>query len=408
VLHAERQHPVGDHPGPSADSETRVGALEPLERLTGKIAHDFNNLLSVIMSSVDLLEADLAPTDAGVESLRDIRQAARHGAELVKQLAALGRQQFLQPMVVDLSDQVVQLTEALQRTVGDAVWLQLRFDGESACARVDPDQLRSVLLQIAENSRDAMPDGGTLTVDVEAVELAGFDPASARSAPTPCVMVAVSDTGVGMNEHTRAHAFEPCFTTKQGRGGMGLAIVRGIVGQSGGAIWVDSAPGEGTTIACYFPRVTSTSADAIDAIDTTAASSAEGTRILLVDDDAPVRRTVARLLLAEGYTVVQASSPAEALQLVRAQGEGIALILTDVVMPDMSGPELVSELRHSVPNAKVLFMSGHPGEVLSDPDQAHRCVPFLQKPLGKTELLAAVSAALRGQSIRPGKAFDVA
>jgi CheY-like chemotaxis protein len=394
--------------GADPEGQDQVGRLEPLERLTGRIAHDFNNLLSVIISSVDLLESELVST-GGMESLRDIRLAARQGAELVKQLAAFGRQQFLQPMVVDLNDQIAQLAEELQRTVGDSVRLQLRLESEPACARVDPAQFRRVLRRVADNAREAMPNGGTLTVDVEAVRLAGFDAGSARSTRTPCVMVAVSDTGVGMNEHTRAHVFEPFFTTKEGGTGMGLAIVRGIVGQSGGAIWLDSAPGEGTTLAFYFPRVTSVVAGTDDESDGTgAASPAEGARILLVDDDAPVRRAVARLLLAEGYAVVQASSPAEALELVRTHGESIALMLTDVVMPDMSGPQLVDEVRCSVPDLKVLFMSGHPGDVLSDPDQASRCVPFVQKPMGKTELLTAVRAVLGGQTLRPGKATDVA
>jgi two-component system, cell cycle sensor histidine kinase and response regulator CckA len=375
-----------------------VGTTDPLERLTGRIAHDFNNLLSVITSSVDLLQLGIDPGDARTEPLRDIQLAAQRGAELVEMLAAFGRQQFLQPMIVDLNDQVVQLTEEIRRIVGERVKVKLGLGSEPACVRIDPAQFRRVVLHLVNNARDAMPEGGTLTVDVEAVEMTGFEPVSAGSTPTSCVMVAVSDTGVGMSERTRAQAFEPFFTTKEGGTGMGLAIVRGIVGQSGGAIWLDSAPNEGTTLAIYLPRVTSAAVNTDDAgEETSAASPAKSARILLVDDDAAVRRAIGRLLRADGFAVAQASSPSEAMELARTQGGRIGLVLTDVVMPEMSGVLLVDRLRRVIPDVRALFMSGHPAAALADPDQANRCVPFVQKPVGKNELLATVRSVLEGR-----------
>jgi CheY-like chemotaxis protein len=369
--------------------------MGPVERLTGRIAHDFNNLLSVITSSADLLQLALETKDAPMEALREIQLAAQHGAELVELLAAFGRQQFLQPMVIDLNDQVLQLEEELQCIIGERVRLKLALGSEPACVRVDPAQFRRIMLHLADNARDAMPSGGTLTVDVEAVEVTGFERNGATA--TPCVMVAVSDTGVGMSERIRAQAFDPFFTTKEGGTGMGLASVRGIVGQSGGAIWLDSIPNEGTTLAIYFPSVTSVPVNTHNRVEADrVARPATATRILLIDDDAAVRRAIGRLLRADGYMVIQAGSPSEAIEFARTHTARLDLVLTDVVMPDMSGVHLADELRRLIPDVRVLFMSGHPAAALVDPDQASRCVPFVRKPMGKTELLAAIRAAIEG------------
>jgi two-component system cell cycle sensor histidine kinase/response regulator CckA len=377
-------------------AEPPISATGPLERLTGRIAHDFNNLLSVVTSSAELLRAQLESKDIPLEPLREILLAAQQGAELVELLTAFGRQQFLQPMVIDLNDQVVQLTEELQSIVGDRVRLQLTLGSEPACARVDPAQFRRIMLNLAYNSCEAMPTGGTLSIDVETVEVTGFE---RTGEITSCVMIAVSDTGLGMSERVRAQAFEPFFTTKQGGTGMGLASVRGIVAQSGGAIWLDSVPNEGTTVAIYFPSVTSVPTGTRKrTLESQPARPAQATQILLVDDDAAVRRAIGRLLRADGFAVTQAGSPSEALEVARVHAHRIDLVLTDVVMPEMSGVQLADRLKELIPAVPVLFMSGHPAAALADPDQASRCVPFVRKPVGKTELLAAILSALTDAS----------
>lgn len=370
-----------------------VTSMDSLERLTGRIAHDFNNLLSVITSSADLLQLELGSKDIPSEPLHEIQRAAQQGAELVELLTAFGRQQFLQPMVIDLNDQVTQLTQELQGVLGDTVRLKLALGSEPACVRVDPAQFRRIMLHLAYNARDAMPSGGTFTVDVETVEVTGFD---RTCASTPCVMVAVSDTGVGMTERTRAQAFEPFFTTKEGGTGMGLASVRGIVGQSGGAIWLDSVPNEGTTIAIYFPSVTSVPASGrrTRARQSQPVRPAASIEILLIDDDVAVRRAIGRLLRADGFTVIPVGSPTEALDFVSTGTTRIDLVLTDVVMPEMSGVQLADRLRLLIPETPVLFMSGHPAAALVDPEQASRCLPFVRKPIGKAELLTAIRSAL--------------
>lgn len=375
--------------------------MVPLERLTGRIAHDFNNLLSVILSSVDWLMAERDLDDRHVAPLRDIEHAARRGAELVAQLTAYGRQQLLLPMVIDLNDAIAQLAEEIHRTLGDQVRVQFRLGGEPACARLDPAQLRRVVLNLVENARDAMPAGGTLTIDVEPLELHGFGHADLGGDAVPCVMLAVTDTGVGMNEYVRAHAFEPFFTTKKAGTGMGLASVRGIVSQSGGALWLDSSPGEGTTIAAYFPRVAAanSSPSQFEAADGNATKNAMTGRILLVDDEPAVRRTLARILERAGFVVLQAGSPSEALKIAADSAKQIDLVLTDVVMPEMSGMDLVDRLRRSTPDLQVLYTSGHPAEALTDLEEAQRCQPFMQKPVDQSKLLATIRAMLARQAI---------
>jgi signal transduction histidine kinase/ActR/RegA family two-component response regulator len=382
-----------------------ASSLAALERLTGRIAHDFNNLLSTILASVDLLELQLEPNDGRLLPLREIEIAARCGAELVEQLAAYGRQQLLQPIVIDLNDVIAQLGDEIHRAVGESIGVNLRLGIEPACARLDPAQLRRVILHLVDNARDAMPDGGTLTIDVEALELRGMDPTSTSQKPVPCIMVAVTDTGVGMNETTRAHAFEPFFSTKARGSGLGLATVRGIVGQSGGALWLDSSPGEGTTVAVYFPRVAAATRSTEDDDGRRAARVTGESSILLVDDEPAVRRSLARLLEAAGFAVVSAASPMDALQIARDHTERIGMVLTDVVMPEMNGMELVDRLKESIPSLRVLYMSGHPAEALTDLEEAQRCQPLLRKPIGKTELIAAIRAVLAGQTIVPARPF---
>jgi CheY-like chemotaxis protein len=392
---------------PFFEWERDGGHHQALGRLTGALAHDFNNLLAVITASAELLEFDLEDHEGARERLRDIREASLKGAELVRRLMAFGRQQVLEPIIIDFNVHIPQLCRELSAELGPSIELRYRLDSEAACARVDPRQLGQVLRALVLNAREAMPEGGTISLDVEAVDLRGLRPHRGGSEPSPCVMLAVSDTGTGMDEITRVRAFEPFYTTKppeSGRG-LGLSTAYGIVKQSGGTVWLDSAPGEGTTVAVYFPRVTSEAVGS-EGLHSPPVSSEQPTKvtILLVDDEAVLRRAIRRLLISEGYEVLEASSPNEALELARRHGPAISLVLTDVVMPNMTGLELVVRLRDLIPNAKALLMSGHSADAVEYRGQAR--APFLQKPVGRVELLATVRSVLLGQSHFPGRAAE--
>jgi CheY-like chemotaxis protein len=299
-------------------------------------------------------------------------------------------------VVIDLNAEMAQLVTEIQRSVGAAIEVKLGLGNEPACARLDPAQFHQCVMHLVENARDAMPSGGTLTIDVEAMDLAGFEPTTLPATPTPCVMIALSDTGMGMGEQTRTHAFDPRFTTKSNGQGMGLASVREIVDQSGGAIWLDSSPNEGTTLALYFPRVVATTPRHRPG-QHWAPSKPLGNWILLVDDEVAVRRAVGRLLRTAGFAVVQAGSPEEAVEVARKHGTRLGLVLTDVEMPTMSGMDLVDKLRGSIPNLRALYMSGRPADAIGDVDPSRRCQPFVQKPMRKPELLSAIRAVLSGQ-----------
>lgn len=408
-----RRHQPPGHGAPSTrqlvDWAGEVAHHPALGRLTAGVAHDFNNLLAVITASAELLERELEGNDSVKEPLRDIQEASLRGAELVRHLMAFGRQQVLEPMVIDLSRHIAQMCGELSQELGPRAELRCRIEDEAACVRVDPRQLRKVLRALVLNAAEAMPEGGSITLDVESVDLCGLDPRC--PAPTPCVMVAVSDTGTGMEESTRLRAFEPFYTTKSrasGRG-LGLSTAYGIVKQSGGAIWLDSAPGEGTTVAVYFPRVT-TAAVGAETIhpESLGPGSVATPTILLVDDETVVRRAIGRLLAREGYAILEAGSPAEALELARRHGPGISLVLSDVVMPLMTGFELVERLRDIVPHAKALLMSGHAADAVDRELEGEAKIPFVQKPISGRELAAAVRAVLCGRSQFPEHGSDPA
>jgi signal transduction histidine kinase len=369
--------------------------LEAIGRLAGGIAHDLNNLLLVIGGSSDLLLGMIDPADPRHGHVTEIAKASARGAALTRQLLAFSRHQILEPEILDLNAVVVDVDQMLRRVIGEDVELELRLDPASGRVRADPHQVQQVIVNLAVNARDAMPRGGTLTLATATVDLDG-DP-TREYAPVPpgrYVRLTVRDTGCGMDPETRAHIFEPFFTTKEpGRGtGLGLATVYGIVKQSGGYIHVVSSAGAGSTFEVYLPHM----AQVIEPLPPRAPSpeSLRGTEvILLVEDDEQVRSLVRGILQAHGYTVLEATRADDALQLSERHDGPIDLLLTDLIMPGISGHELAQRLNVHRPRARVLYMTGYTDEaVLRHGVDAGLLV--LQKPFTATTLARRVRAVL--------------
>ncbi len=368
--------------------------LEAIGRLAGGIAHDFNNLLSVILSYSELLLARGAPGTDGRAELEEIREAGERAAKLTHQLLAFSRQQVLAPQSLDLNDVVRGLHSMLERLLGEDVQLRLRLATGLGAVLADRGQIEQVIMNLVVNSRDAMPTGGTLTIETDDIRL---DEAYAREhigvEPGPYVLLAVSDTGVGMDRATRQRMFEPFFTTKEmGKGtGLGLSTVFGIVKQSGGSVWVYSEPGLGATFKIYLPRHAGDVERTAAPVPLVTARGSE--TILLVEDEPQVRGLAIAILNRAGYTVLPASSPTEAIDLAR-RSEGIDLLLTDVVMPGMNGRELADRIRSERPGLRVLFMSGYTDDVILHHGVLAPGVAFLQKPLTPDSLTRKLRQAL--------------
>jgi two-component system cell cycle sensor histidine kinase/response regulator CckA len=372
--------------------------MEAVGRLAGGVAHDFNNLLSVIEGHAERLGAELGAGHAGHARVEQILWSAERAAALTRQLLAFSRRQVLEPRVLRLDTVAGEAQKMLERIIGEDVDLAVVSPGELGHVRADPGQIVQILLNLAVNSRDAMPKGGRLTVEfADCVLDESFASRHPPSTPGPYAMMAVSDTGHGMSAETVSRIFEPFFTTKEnGKGtGLGLSTVYGIVKQSGGFIWVYSEPGHGTTFKIYFPRV----AQPLDERPAVAeaprpAPSRSGARILLVEDDAGVRGLMAEILEAAGYVVTVAAHPAEALALVEAMPEPIDLLLTDVIMPGMSGRDLARELAPRRPGLRVLYVSGYAGEAIARHGGIEPGGRFLQKPFSEVDLLQRVAEAV--------------
>ena len=355
--------------------------MEAVGRLAGGVAHDFNNLLTVISSCAELVLMDTEEGDSRRENLQEIRKASQAAAGLTRQLLAFSRQQVIEPRLVTIEEVVATAEKMLQRLIGEDVELAAILNSEPATVRIDPGQLEQVIMNLAVNARDAMPDGGKLTLETSSVDL---DKAYTRShwpaTSGRFALLSVSDTGTGMSEETRARIFEPFFTTKEvGKGtGLGLATVYGIVKQSGGFIWVYSEPGQGTTFKIYLPRVDAAPAASPRVAATT---SLLGTETILLTEDAPALRAAAHQILERyGYTVLDAPSSSAALDLARSRTEPIHLLLTDVVMPGMSGRELAEQFTARRPDVKVLYMSGYTDDAVVRHGVLRPGVAYLQKP----------------------------
>ncbi|HEV2752175.1 MAG TPA: ATP-binding protein [Gemmatimonadales bacterium] len=370
--------------------------MEAIGRLAGGLAHDFNNLLTAMLGSADLLLEILGPDHPGREDVDAVREAALRAAELTRQLLAFSRQQVLTPRVLDVNTLVAGVERILRRLIGEDITLQTALAPAIGAVRADPNQLEQVILNLAVNARDAMPHGGTLTIETANVEL---DHAYAREhapvTPGRYVLLAVSDTGSGMDVQTKARIFEPFFTTKErGKGtGLGLSTAYGIVKQSGGYIWVYSEPGQGTTFKIYLPRIEAEVETAPPA-QTPTASLRGGETLLVVEDHPDVRRLTKKVLEARGYTVLVAAEGSEALRLAAQHAGPIDLLVTDVVMPGMSGREAALLLTAQRPDLKVLYLSGYADETIVRHGVLEPGLAFLQKPFAPDVLARKVRDVL--------------
>jgi CheY-like chemotaxis protein len=362
-------------------------------RLAGGVAHDFNNLLSVILGWTEMAMAELPAGHAVRPSLEEVLKAGEGAASLTRQLLAFSRQQVVEPTLFNANDLVVEMDKMFRRLIGEDIQLVTRTDPALGTVKMDRGQLEQVLMNLVVNTRDAMPEGGKLTIETANVVLdAEYPRTHADVMPGDYVMLAVSDSGAGMNEEVKTHLFEPFFTTKErGKGtGLGLATCYGIVKQAGGHIVVDSEEGVGTTIKIYLPR-RHEAAEAVARLRKKTPVHGVET-ILLVEDEPAVRRVTARMLEAQGYRVLSTSSGEEALRVIEEAREPMQLLLTDVVLSGgMSGRVLADRVHALRPELKVLFASGYTSDVTILHGLLEQSVALVQKPF---------TAELLGRKVR--------
>jgi len=370
--------------------------MEAIGRLAGGIAHDFNNILAVILSYSGFIIEELKEDDPMREDAQEIKDAGNRAAALTKQLLAFSRKETIRPEILNLNNVVENLDKMLRRIIGEDIEFKTTLAEDLSNVKADAGQMEQVLANLAVNARDAMPDGGKLTIETQNVDLDEEYVSSHPTAePGSYVMLAVSDTGCGMEAETLSNIFEPFFTTKEiGKGtGLGLSTVYGIAKQNKGHIFTYSEPGQGTTFKIYLPRIE----DAVKATkrDVVPMESLRGSEtILLVEDDEPVRKIARRILERQGYKIIDASNGAEALFECERHKGRIHLLLTDVIMPKMSGKEIADKLNKSYPDIKVLYMSGYTDNAIAHHGILDEGVVFIQKPFTKNGLLQKVREAL--------------
>lgn len=369
--------------------------MEAVGQLAGGVAHDFNNLLAVITGYGELLLERFAPGDSGHEDLGQLLSASQRAAQLTRQLLAFSRRQIVQPKILDLNTIVANVEKMLHRVIREDIELKTVFAQNLWSVGADSGQIEQVVVNLTVNARDAMPHGGMITIETGNVTLGDDFPGhGSRAKPGAYVMLAVSDTGTGMDPETQARVFEPFFTTKEpGKGtGLGLATVYGIVEQLGGDIRLQSELGFGTTFKIYLPRADGTELPA--PVRRTISPAAASATILLVEDDDAVREVTARMLESRGYTVFAARDADEARTACAEHGSRIDLLLTDIVMPKTSGPKLAEELRAELPDLRVLYMSGYSGAALTRHTALPDGMAYLEKPFTSSSLAAKVRDAL--------------
>ena len=376
--------------------------MEAVGRLAGGVAHDFNNLLTVIRGYSELLLSRFEPGDSMRKDMEEVKKAADRASGLTRQLLAFSRRQFIAPKIVDLNALVMNMDSMLRRLMGeDIIELCAELSPKTGAIRADAGQIEQVIMNLAVNARDAMPTGGRLTIETRNVTVgkaARHDTIGVE--PGAYVLLAVRDTGHGMDAETRSHLFEPFFTTKEkGKGtGLGLSTVYGIVKQSKGSITVDSVPGQGTTFNIYFPLIDREGPGSAGTADAVAPARGKET-ILLVEDEPAVRGLVHETLRLHGYTVLEARHGIEALMTVAKHTGPIHLLLTDVVMPQMSGPEVAEKLHSLRPDVKVLYMSGYPDHPVFEHGGVSRETSFLPKPFTPNALTKKVREVLDGAKV---------
>jgi PAS domain S-box-containing protein len=374
--------------------------VEAIGRLAGGVAHDFNNLLMTIKGCSELLLGAFDRRDPRREEVDEILKAADRATSLTRQLLAFGRRQVLQPQVLDLNAVVMNMDKMLRRLIGEDVQLMTSLDSDLWSVKVDPGMIEQVVMNLAVNSRDAMPNGGKLTIETTNVthdEEYASHHVSVK--PGYYVMLAISDTGCGMDKETQSHLFEPFFTTKEtGKGsGLGLSTVYGIIKQSEGNIWAYSEPGLGTTFKIYLPRVEKAAKVYKPRLKPKKGGAPGGTEtILLVEDEEPVRSMVSKVLQSKGYTVLEARHGNEAIEVSERCEGSINLMVTDVIMPQMSGRELAERLTLMRPEMHVLYMSGYPDNTIVQHGVLEPGTAFLQKPFTINALELKVREILDG------------
>ena len=370
--------------------------MEAVGRLAGGVAHDFNNLLGIVTACTELLKGKVQP-EAG-EYVENIREAAKRGAALTRQLLAFSRRQPAQPQVLDINQRLKEVSKLLRPLMGDDVEIAILPRSDAAIVEVDPGQLDQIIVNLAVNARDAMPRGGKLIIETGAFDFdEGFTRQHPPMTPGRHVMLAISDNGIGMDEATRARIFEPFFTTKEvGKGtGLGLSTVYGIITHSGGHVWVYSELGQGTTFKIYFPSAEKKLETGTEAEEEKVPPQRDGVTVLLVEDDAMMRRLTRKMLEDHGYRVLEAEDGKSALKVIGASHTAVDVTLTDVVMKGMNGPELVLRLTESYPAMKVIYMSGYTGElVAANHKTVNGSVRLLEKPFTRAGLLKVLDLVL--------------
>jgi len=370
--------------------------MESVGRLAGGVAHDFNNLLTVILGYGDMALQDLDPNHPHHSLLSQIRDAGNRATNLTRQLLAFSRKQVLEMQVADLNSVVIGFEKLMRRVIGEDVLLKMSVHGDPVRVKADVSQLEQVLMNLAVNARDAMPDGGVLAIETAIVDLdEAYCSRKLGVVPGPYAMIAVADTGVGMDSGTLNQIFDPFFTTKDSdRGtGLGLATSYGIVKQHGGDIWVYSEPGQGTTFKVYLPLALEEEETEPTVIERPRPVKGTGT-VLVVEDDPSVLRLAGEFLRASGYKVLEASTPEIALERARGHGPPIDLVLADVILPGMKGPEMVERIGEIHPRARVLYMSGYAEDLIAHNGILAKGIMFLPKPFTAEALREKVTAAL--------------
>jgi two-component system cell cycle sensor histidine kinase/response regulator CckA len=370
--------------------------MEAVGQLAGGVAHDFNNLLTVISGHSELMMGLIKSKGLPTESIEEIHKAAERAGQLTRQLLAFSRKQVLQPKVLDLNDVVLGMEKMARRLIGEDVELRTVLNQSLGEITADPGQIEQVIMNLVVNARDAMPRGGRLLIETDNVALdrEGGDKNRQREAGD-YVMLAITDTGIGMTEGVKAHLFEPFFTTKGlGKGtGLGLATCYGIVKQSGGDICVYSEADHGTTFRIYFPRTSQSTTVGTPPAENVSERGTE--TLLVVEDDAAVKRLTVTILRSRGYTVHEAVDGVQALELIMDEhGPRFDLIISDMIMPRMGGKELVESIRFRLPEVKVLFISGYTDDALADRGVLGPGIAFLEKPFSQKQLSQRVREVL--------------